>query len=120
MTRRAEKELAQLDALESGFRSRLVELLRICASGGESLLFLVSTLRPQSWAASLCRDTADELFAAASEIVDMRVRAGLDADSCLARRYCDACRRHVDLDDHHRPGPRRQAAQLLSQLGEEV
>ncbi|MEZ6037513.1 MAG: hypothetical protein R3F29_08535 [Planctomycetota bacterium] len=120
MTRRAEKQLAQLDALEAEFRTKLVEHLRVCASGRETLLFLVSTLCPQSWAASVRSDTADDLFATASEIVDLRTRAGLDAESCLARSYCDACRRHVDLDDHHRPGPRQQAVQLLSQLGEVV
>lgn len=120
MTRRAERQLAQLDVLEAEFRNRLVEHLRVCASGRETLLFLVTTLRPQSWPPSVRSGTADELFAAASEILDMRARSGLDGDSCLAARYRDACRRHVDLDDHHGPGPRQQAMQLLSQLGEAV
>lgn len=120
MTRRARKRLARIDALEAGFGRQLVEHLRVCASGRGTLLFLVSTLRPESWSPSVRSDTADELFAAASEIVDLRARAGLDGDACLAARYRDACRRHVDLDDHHRPGPRQQAMQLLSLLGEPV
>src|SRR5690606_20080738 len=37
-------------------------------------------------------------------------------DVCLAARYRDACRRHVDLDDHQRPAARQQAMQLLDQL----
>ena len=120
MTRRAEKQLRQLDALEAEFRRDLVAYLRACAAGRDTLLFLVSSLRPESWPPSVRSIVADELFETASEILAQRAQLGLDGATCLAASYRDACRRHVELDDHHRPGPRQQAQQLLLQIGEGV
>ena len=67
--------------------------------------------------AELAARIADELFAAADEILTLRALHDLDED-CLAARYRDTCRRHVDLDDHDRPGARRQAEVLLKEMGE--
>ncbi|MCA8951501.1 MAG: hypothetical protein KDE27_18480, partial [Planctomycetes bacterium] len=115
--RRIEKLLRELDTLEAGFRSRLVRALRGCAAGRGTLLFLVSSLRPEAWPPSVRCDEADELFAMASEVTKRRADLGLD-EACPAATYAEACRRHVDLDDHHRPGPRQQARAMLLQLGE--
>lgn len=120
MTRRAEKQLRQLDALEAGFCRDLVAQLRACAGGRDTLIFLVSSLRPEPWPPSVRSMVADELFETASEIVAQKVQLGLDGATCLAASYRDACRRHVDLGDHHRPGPRQQALQLLRLIGEVV
>src|SRR5688500_16199348 len=117
MTLRAEKPHRQLDALEAEFRRDLVVRLQTCAAGRDTLLFLVSSLRPSPWP-SVCSSVADDLFATASDILSRRARLGLDATTSLAARYRDACMRHVDLDDHHRPGPRQQAQQLLLVIGE--
>ena len=117
MTRRTEKQLRDLDALEAEFRDNLTEHLRACASGKGTLLFLVSSMRPESWPLSVRSHVADELFGSAVEILALRARHGLDGEPCLAASYRDACRRHVDLDDHHRPGPRQQAQQLLQLIG---
>ncbi len=117
MPRRAEKQLRQIEVLEADFRRELVSHLRACAAGRGTLLFLVSSLRPESWPPSVSSGVADALFETASEILAQRAQAGLDGEPCLAASYCDACRRHVDLDDHHRPGPRQQAQQLLVLIG---
>ena len=117
MTLRAEKQHHQLDALEAEFRRDLVVHLRACAAGGHTLLFLVSSLRPSSWPPSVRSRVADDLFATASDILSRRMQLGLDATS-LAASYREACMRHVDLHDHHRPGPRQQARQLLLVIGE--
>jgi hypothetical protein len=119
MTRRAEKQLRQLDAMEEEFRLELVGHLRACAAGIGTLLFLVSSMRPESWPPSVRSHVADRLFDAALEILALRAQHGLDGEPCLAAGYRDACLRHVDLADHHRPGPRQQAQQLLQQIGEE-
>ena len=118
MTRRVEKQLRQLDAMETEFRATLVEQLRACASGGCTLLFLVSSMRPESWPPNVRSAVADELYATALEILALRSMHGLDGEPCLAADYRDACLRHVNLADHHRPGPRQQAQQLLQQIGE--
>jgi hypothetical protein len=118
MSLRAEKQHRQLDALEAEFRRDLVVHLQTCAAGGDTLLFLVSSLRPGAWPPSVCSSVADDLFATASDILARRARLGLDATTSLAARYRDACMRHVDLDDHQRPGPRQQAQQLLLGIGE--
>ena len=118
MTRRAEKQLRQLHTMETEFRAALVEHLRACAAGRGTLLFLVSSMRPESWPPSVRSPVADELFAAALEILALRRQHGLDGESCLAAGYRLACLRHVDLADHHRPGPRQLAARLLQQIGE--
>jgi hypothetical protein len=118
MTRRTEKQLRQLDAMETEFRIALVEHLRACAAGRGTLLFLVSSMRPESWPPSVRSPVADELFGAASEILALRRQHGLDREPCLAAAYRNACLRHVDLADHHRPGPLQQAQQLLQQIGE--
>lgn len=118
MTRRAEKQLRQLDAMETEFRAALVEHLRACAAGRGTLLFLVSSMRPVSWPPSVRSPVADELFGAALQILALRSLHGLDGEPCLAADYREACLRHVDLADHHRPGPRQQAQHLLQQIGE--
>lgn len=118
MTPRAEKQHQQLAALEAEFHRDLVVHLRTCASGRDTLLFLVSSLRPRSWPQSVRSTVADDLFATASDIMSRRARLGLDATASLAARYHDACTRHVNLDDHQRPGPRQQAQQLLVGIGE--
>jgi hypothetical protein len=120
MTRRTDKQLGRLDALEAEFRRDLVHHLRICAAGRDSLLFLVSSLRPEFWPPNVRSSVADTLFATASEILDQRAQLEVDRFNCLAALYRDACRRHVDLGDHHRPGPRQQAQQLLLEIGERV
>ena len=120
MTRRAEKLVRQIDVLEAQFRRELVPHLQACAAGRGTLLFLVSSLRPESWPPSVRSSVADELLETASEILAQRARLGLEVATCLAASFRDACRRHVDLDDHHRPGPRQQAQQLLLQIGEDV
>ena len=117
MTRRAGKQLRQRDAMEVEFRDTLVEHLRACAAGAGTLLFLVSSIRPESWSPSVSGHVADELFGAALEILDLRTHLGLDGEPCLAAGYRDACLRHVDLADHHRPGPLQQAEELLQQIG---
>lgn len=104
--------------METEFRVALVEHLRACAAGMDTLLFLVSSVRPESWPRSVRSHVADELFGAALEILALRTQHGLDGEPCLAAGYRDACLRHVDLADHHRPGPRQQAQQLLQQIGE--
>ena len=120
MTRRAEKQLRQLDAMEAEFRAALVEQLRACAAGSDTLIFLVSSMRPESWPRSVRCPVADELFGAALEILEVRKVHGLGGEPCLAAGYRDACIRHVDLADNHRPGPRQQAQHLLQQIGERV
>jgi hypothetical protein len=117
VTRRTEKQLSEIDALEADFRVKLVEQLRGCAAGGHSLLFLVSSMRPESWPPTVRSRTADELFAAAEQILSLRAQHGLHDLAIPAARFRDACRRHVDLNDHHRPGPRRQAQLLLHEMG---
>ena len=118
MTRRAEKQACRLDVLEAQFRRDLVPHLRACAAGHGTLLFLVSSLCPECWPRSRRNDVADSLFATASEILVQRAQLESDESTCLAGLFRDACRRHVDLEDHHRPGPRQQAQQLLLQIGE--
>ena len=120
MTRRTEKQLRQIQVLEAEFRRELVPHLRACAAGRGTLLFLVSSLRPESWPPSVRSRIADDLFETALEILAQRAQFGLDGDLCLAASFRDACRRHVDLDDHHRPGPRQQAQQLLLLIGDEA
>lgn len=117
MSLRMEKHLNELAALEADFRARLVEQLRSCATGDNSLLFLVSSMRPESWPRSVRSPVADELFATAERIMSLRMQHGLPDEAVSAARFCAACRRHVDLDDHHRPGARRQAEMLLHDLG---
>ena len=119
MTRRAEKQLRHLGPLEDEFRLQLVEHLRACAAGRNTLLFLVSSLTPKEWPRYMRSDVADGLFEVASEILALRAEHGLDLD-CLAASYREACVRHVKASDHHRLGPRQQAEQLLSQIGESV
>ncbi|HRV79948.1 MAG TPA: hypothetical protein P5218_00860, partial [Planctomycetota bacterium] len=99
MTRRVEKQLRQLDAMEAQFRGALVEQLRACASGECTLLFLVSSLRPVSWPPNASSAVADELFGTALEILALRSAHGLDGEPCLAADYRDACHRHVNLAD---------------------
>lgn len=119
MSRRAEKEIRNLDAMETEFRGALVGHLRACAAGSGTLLFLVSSMRPESWPRSVRSPVADDLCGTALEILTLRTQLGLDGEPCLAAGYRDACVRHVDLADHHRPGPRQQARQLLQQFGED-
>jgi hypothetical protein len=116
MTRRSEKELQRLDTLETGFRERLVEELKVCAAGRNSLLFLASSLKPAAWWGVPRSAETDELLEAAEEIMTLRYRHGLPWRSSLAQRFREACARHVDLDDHHRPGSRKQAEQLLREI----
>ena len=120
MTRRTEKQIRELEILESDFRDALVAHLRACAAGRGTLLFLVSSMRPECWPPSVRSQAADELFEAAQQILALRAQLGLDAEACLAASYRHACRRHVDLDDHHRPGPKQQARELLQMIGETV
>ncbi|MCA8959337.1 MAG: hypothetical protein KDC38_02440 [Planctomycetes bacterium] len=117
MTRRTENQLRRLDTLESEFRVALVRHLRARAAGRGGLLFLVSSLRPDDWPPNLRSRVADELFEAAQQILALRVRHGLEAEGGLAPRYIDACRRHVDFDDHQRPGETKQALELLQWIG---
>jgi hypothetical protein len=117
VTRRTEKQLSEIDALEADFRAKLVERLRDCAAGGDSLLFLVSSMLPESWPPSVRSRAADDLFAAAEKILSLRAQHGLHDEAVPAARFRDACRRHVDLNDHHRPGPRQQAQLLLHEIG---
>lgn len=119
MTRRVDKQIRQLEAMETEFRVALVGPLRACAAGSGTLLFLVSSMRPESWPPSVRSPVAGELYGTALEILTLRTRLGLDGEPCWAAAYRDACVRHVDLADHHRPGPRQQARQLLQQFGEE-
>ena len=119
MTGRSDKQFQELEAQEVEFHRRLVELLRACAAGRCTNLLLTSSLRPEIWPPRIHSPVADELHEAASEILALREQLRLD-DHCLAAMYRDACRRHVQLDDHHRPGPRRQALEILQRMGEDV
>ncbi len=98
----------------------LIKHLTACAAGRGTLLFLVSSMRPKSWPSSVRTHVADELFETASEILDLRANLVLGEEPSLAASYREACRRHVDLDDQHRPGPRQQAQQLLLLIDEEL
>ncbi len=117
MTLRAEKQHQQLDALEAEFLRDLVPQLRACATGGDTLVFLVSSLSASYWPPNVSSPVADELLASASHILSRRSQLGLDA-TCPAASYRDACIRHVDLEDHHRPRPRQQAQQTLLAMAE--
>jgi hypothetical protein len=75
-------------------------------------------MRPESWPPNVSSAVADDLFATALEILALRSMHGLDDEPCLAADYRDACLRHVNHADHHRPGPRQQAQQLLQRIGE--
>lgn len=99
------------------FRRELIPQLRACATGGVTAIFLVSSLLPSFWPPNMSSPIADHLFEVAADILSRRSHLGLDA-TCLAATYRQACIRHVDLQDHHRPGPRQQAQQLLQALGE--
>ena len=116
MTRRVEKQLAQLDSLEAEFCAALIEPLKRCAAGRSSRLFLASSLRPDHWPPVLRSEVADGLLTDADLILKIRAQHGLPVDDCLAARYRAACERHVDLDDAHRPGTRREAQQLLAEI----
>ncbi|HEX6813012.1 MAG TPA: hypothetical protein VF384_15410 [Planctomycetota bacterium] len=116
MTRRSQKELQRLDTLEGAFRERLVEELKMCAAGRNSLLFLASSMKPAAWGRIPRSEVADELLEAADEILALRSRHGLLPGSCLALRFRDACTRHVERADHHAPGARKQAEQLLREI----
>jgi hypothetical protein len=117
VTRRTEKQLLEIDALEASFRAKLIEHLRDCSAGGDTLLFLVWSLRPKSWPPFVRSRAADELFAFAEQILGLRAQHGISDQTIPAARFRDACRRHVDHDDHHRPGPRQQAQLLLQEMG---
>lgn len=117
MTHRAEKQYQQLVALEAEFGRELVKQLRAGAAGEDTTIFLVSSLLPSFWPPNMSSPMADHLFEMAADILSRRSHLGLDA-TCLAATYRQACIRHVDLQDHHRPGPRQQAQQLLEALGD--
>lgn len=116
MSRRIDKQLRELDELEATFQRELAAHLRACAAGDGSLLFATSELRPPHWPSRASSPDADALFAQALGILALRERHGIDATTCLAARYRDACHRYVDFDDHHRPGPRQQAMLLLQTI----
>jgi len=117
VTHRTEKLHQRLAADEDGFRRELIPQLRACATGGDTAIFLVSSLLPSFWPPNMSSPDADRLFEMAAYILSRRSHLGLDA-TCLAATYRQACIRHVDLRDHHRLGPRQQAQQLLHALGE--
>ncbi len=117
MTHRTEKLYQRLVACENEFRRELVPQLRACAAGVDMTIFDVSSLLPSDWPPNMSSPTADHLFEVAADILSRRLHLGLDA-TCLAATYRQACLRHVDLQDHHRPGPRQLAQQLLQALGE--
>lgn len=117
VTHRTEKLHQRLAADEDGFRRELIPQLRACATGGDTAIFLVSSLLPSFWPPNMSSPMADRLFEMAADILSRRSHLGLDA-TCLAATYRQACIRHVDLQDHHRPGPRQQAQRMLEALGE--
>ncbi|MEQ1633717.1 MAG: hypothetical protein ABL997_15160 [Planctomycetota bacterium] len=118
MTRRTDKHLAHLDAREADFRAELVLRLRSCAAGLGTLLFVVPVMRTETFFQRALPDSGEGLFDAASAIVALRSQLGLDPEDCLAARYVAACRRDADRSEHHKPGPRQLAAQMLQELGE--
>lgn len=107
---------AELDAREADFRRELVERLRAAAAGGDTLLFLVSILRPSVWTGLQTWKGSDELYARAESILELRARLDRVDDNCPAARFIAACREHVDLANGQRLGPRRAAQRLLAQL----
>lgn len=118
MTRRSDKQLTLLDAQEADFRAQLVERLRSCAAGFGTLLFVVPSIRSEDAHRRAIPDSGQTLFDAANAIVALRSHLGLDPEDGLAARFVAACRRDADRSDHHRPGPRQLAAQMLRELGE--
>ncbi len=114
-----EKQLRELDAIEAEFCGELTRRLRACAAGSHSMLFYASPLRPEDYPPSFRSETTDELFDEAERILKLRARYGLATVSCLAASYVEACHRAVDREDHHRPGARNQARQLLESFGHE-
>jgi len=113
---RKQKQFEYLDALEAEFRRRLIEALRVCASGRDSLLFLASEMWPGRWPRSIRSAITDDLLQAADGIVDLRRRHKLATEGCLALRFRETCRLHADTDDHNRLGSRRLAEQLLAEI----
>jgi hypothetical protein len=118
VTSRSQKQFDHLDSIEAAFRERLVDELRVCAAGRNSVLFLASSMKPAAWWGAKRSVVTDELLEAAEEILTLRGQQGLPTSGSLAQRFREACIKHVDLDDHHRPGSRRQAEQLLGEINE--
>lgn len=117
VTHRTEKLYQRLAADEDEFRRELIPQLRACAAGVDTEVIVVSSLLPSDWPPNMSSPDADRLLEMAADILSRRSHLGLDA-TCLAATYRQACIRQVDLEDHHRPGPRQQAQQLLQSLGE--
>lgn len=117
MTRSEQSRWQELETLEAELETELVRHLEAGASGRDSLGFVVSALRPEHWPPTLRSPMADTLYAMAERILELRARGGLRDDGIPARLFLDACLRHVDLDDPHRLGPKRQAEALLCALG---
>ena len=113
---RIEKQSAKLDHLESTFRSRLIERLRVSADGGDSLLFHAAAVRPDHWPASVKHQATDDLHADAIQILELYRAIRLDAAGSLAERFMVECRQLCDVKDANRLGTRRRAERLLGEL----
>ena len=116
MTRRRERQLAQLEEQEASFERELIAALRACSAGQSSLLFMPTELLPAQAPRSVRCSTADSLWRDAGEILAERRRLDLGGEECLAHRFREECRHFMNEDDHHRLGARRRAEELLARL----
>jgi hypothetical protein len=113
---RREKLAAQLAALESDLRARLMTELEVVAAGKDTLFFVTSEFNPHQLPEHMLPGSTAELCDLASEALDLSATLddprGSPVDA-LFRRYLA---RANDLADHHRPGPARLAREMLDEL----
>ena len=109
------KDRIILSDLEGELRDRLrIDLPRV-ANGDDSLYFYNSDHNPFGLPASRLSKRGAEAYRLACQI--LKIHARLDeTPACAASLLLEAIERHADQKDQHRLGPKRLAAQLLTDL----
>jgi hypothetical protein len=111
-----QKIAARLAVLEADFLHDLVSQFENVAAGCNTLFFVTPEFNPHRLPGHLLPSSSAALSARAVEIVAVRNHLGLMVDGTPAALLLQYLKHNADIDNPHRLGPKRSAAELLAQL----
>jgi hypothetical protein len=110
------KNAERLAALEAVFLAELTVELERVMSGAHTLFFFTEEFNPHHLASHQLPAVSAKLSALAIEILALRRRLRLSTRDVPAELFRTCLERSADLNDAHRLGPQRLAAELLARL----